>query len=727
MAYDLSHVPLNELQTIFLDKDTGLPLSGGIITFYKDAARTEKKEIFHLHGSYGFYEYVSLPNPSTLSAVGTFVDENGNDVVPYAYPYDSEGNQELYYITVESSDGRPQFTREAVPWNPSSTTPIIVTTDNINYVKNGQFNNLNPEILTDATYLLSTSSYLSSDSLYYFYLNGSSAIRYGDIRICRNINSTNDIVSIRKFITAPITGEVDGFASRYLYYVSPGGSATESKKDCIIVLGNANMFSDSDITISIQGFSNILGDSSKIRAYALQDPGTGEAQTITFSTSPSYVSLTSTIEKYFFNIHVPIATTYSDLGYFAIGIRLPLNVPCNLGITNIQVNPGFVELPYAYDGASLISAIDIADKMSFIPGPGVEDPNAYPLGLNKTNNLSPVLYRDFTNNSSPYISWYQFVPTGLACPWTGPESSIPVLFKILDGRSLSAYKFNNLFYQYSYNNTTTPIYGYGSTATAEKLSDSVIQVTNSINGTCTEPNSSVSGIQINIVQSGDSTHPLTYGLVVTATTGSSIGTDGVLSVYTTAMSGYPEKQWNLRFVIDNIINNSIITNEMIYDDSTILVYIRSSWTTDQISTAITRVLSPLSFLIPDYRAMFPRGVNGTRLGTYADPNTSTRYDRGDGTTGNDVGTLQKCEIYSHSHTATTALNLNITASASVPVFGGAGPSTTQLSTSTLNPPTAQFPISVNINKTENPVTTIFDTGGSETVPNNIYCYWIIKT
>lgn len=54
-----------------------------------------------------------------------------------------------------------------------------------------------------------------------------------------------------------------------------------------------------------------------------------------------------------------------------------------------------------------------------------------------------------------------------------------------------------------------------------------------------------------------------------------------------------------------------------------------------------------TFALPDYRGYFLRGVNG---GSTNDPDAALRMDRGDGTTGDNVGTKQNGAIQSHAHT-----------------------------------------------------------------------------
>ena len=53
-----------------------------------------------------------------------------------------------------------------------------------------------------------------------------------------------------------------------------------------------------------------------------------------------------------------------------------------------------------------------------------------------------------------------------------------------------------------------------------------------------------------------------------------------------------------------------------------------------------------TFTLPDYRGRFLRGFNNT-AGT--DPDASSRTNRGDGTTGDAVGTKQADEFETHNH------------------------------------------------------------------------------
>lgn len=139
MALDPKYVVTSDLESYYVDKDSGAPLAGGIITFYRDTSRSVKKTVFQIsEPTPGNFTYTALPNPCILSDVGTFQDALGNNIVPYYYPYDDNGDTDLYYITVQSSSGITQFVRIGWPNNPDSTDNTTEA-DTKNYIPNGQF------------------------------------------------------------------------------------------------------------------------------------------------------------------------------------------------------------------------------------------------------------------------------------------------------------------------------------------------------------------------------------------------------------------------------------------------------------------------------------------------------------------------------------------------------------------------------------------------------------
>lgn len=142
MALDPRYVTAVSLEPYFVDKDTGAPLSGGIVSFWQDNARTVPKLVYELSGAPPNYTYTALPNPLILSSVGTFQDTAGNNIAVYYFPYDANGNLQLYYITVMNSMGVEQFTREAWPNVTGNEIQNLSQANISNQLTNPQFANV---------------------------------------------------------------------------------------------------------------------------------------------------------------------------------------------------------------------------------------------------------------------------------------------------------------------------------------------------------------------------------------------------------------------------------------------------------------------------------------------------------------------------------------------------------------------------------------------------------
>jgi hypothetical protein len=151
---DPRFIQVPPLQDYFVDKDTGFPLSAGIVTFYEDNDHTVLKPVYQLTVTpSNTYVYNPLTNPLQLSSVGTFMDENGNDIVPYFFPFDgtptaTNNNVDLYFITVFSSAGVMQFTRDAWPnfFGTGMNGANLATTENL--LSNPQFSVVNFSTIT---------------------------------------------------------------------------------------------------------------------------------------------------------------------------------------------------------------------------------------------------------------------------------------------------------------------------------------------------------------------------------------------------------------------------------------------------------------------------------------------------------------------------------------------------------------------------------------------------
>mgnify|MGYP000585483965 FL=1 len=154
MALDERFVVSSDIEQLYRDKDTGLPLANGKLKFYRDIARNEPKPVYQISGAPPNYTYVSMGSVIDLSAIGTVQNQGQDNEIIYWFPYDgtpddSQGNIDLYYVVCEDSAGTVQFTREGWPNVTAANSPQDQTNQNFeNQISNPTFTNtfLNADI-----------------------------------------------------------------------------------------------------------------------------------------------------------------------------------------------------------------------------------------------------------------------------------------------------------------------------------------------------------------------------------------------------------------------------------------------------------------------------------------------------------------------------------------------------------------------------------------------------
>lgn len=163
MATDPKYFVTSDVDTFFVDRSSGLPLSNGTLEFYRDVARNVPKPVYEINGATPNYNYdTELPNPLTLSAVGTAQNAAGANVVIYYKPYiiDPSSGQEivdLYYVVGKDQNGNVQFTREAWPTinSTGSTPPTSQAQLGENQISNPTFSNILINKGTPSTFVFS--------------------------------------------------------------------------------------------------------------------------------------------------------------------------------------------------------------------------------------------------------------------------------------------------------------------------------------------------------------------------------------------------------------------------------------------------------------------------------------------------------------------------------------------------------------------------------------------
>lgn len=285
MALDPRYVIAPSLQMYFVDKDSGLPLVNGQVFFFEDEARTIPKDVFEISGAPPNYQYNVLPNPVSLSSVGTFEDANGNDVLPYYFPFDSLGNVQLYYIEVYDSMGVLQFTREG--WPNFTTTEVTSSQDVTNFVPNGQF------LLHDNVPASSANTFivgkLSQDV---------TVIAQGGWTFERGPSSTaTDFITFPKYTS--YTSSPSGnplFALQYTTTIA----GSDTRKDVCLKFPNVNTFASDTQSYNFyfEGQSLTGGSINNIQIIVRKFFGTGGSPTATSETVITSITLTPAVAKF---------------------------------------------------------------------------------------------------------------------------------------------------------------------------------------------------------------------------------------------------------------------------------------------------------------------------------------------------------------------------------------------------------------------------------------------
>jgi hypothetical protein len=319
MTLDPRFIVTSDLESYFVDKDSGAPLAAGIVTFYSDINRITKKPVYQLTGSPPNYTYSALPNPSILSGVGTFQDESGNNIVPYYFPYqgtpdDSDGTIELYYITVQNMDEVDQFTREG--W------PNVTSSGNLdnegfrNFIPNGQFitHTDSPPVIEDTA---------TNTDIYYYAQGGFSFRR------------THGGASVFDNTFTRITGGVSGLDDfpRYAFnFNCISFSSSDQVRDIMWQWPGINQFSSGNPPGSQAYTFTVSAQSNDSNTYTfdvrlIRNYGTGGSPSSQVDTSIGTFVITPAYAVYSLNIgSIPVAA--GNLGtnnddYVGIALRGP--------------------------------------------------------------------------------------------------------------------------------------------------------------------------------------------------------------------------------------------------------------------------------------------------------------------------------------------------------------------------------------------------------------------
>lgn len=337
------------LQDYLVDKTTGLPLAAGIVTLYQDNNRQVLKNWYYQSGTPGAYTYVPLNNPLTLSSSGTITDPNGNDTVPFFYPYSEADNTTFqpYYITIDNSQGTRQFTRQnfpfvvteqAIPGNPTLKNLLV---NSVFWRNIGSVNATN--LVTDPISGIPTVVIAPSQHEGY---------SMPDIRFIKNANGAVDTITFKNFVTGlpapaepfpdqpiPTPGPATDVAPEFYLNFNCTGTGSETSKyiqipiqlhitalsgvnNCCIVFDAMAVTGSPIVTLNIYQF---LGTGTSSSA-------TTVLQSFTLTNSwKKYVSIPFTMPSAQ-GVVGSIGKGGDDALYLQIGLPAGANGVCNINI-----------------------------------------------------------------------------------------------------------------------------------------------------------------------------------------------------------------------------------------------------------------------------------------------------------------------------------------------------------------------------------------------------------
>lgn len=325
------------LQDYLVDKDTGLPLTNGIVTLYQDNSRTTLKNWYYQTGTPGNYTYITLPNPMTLSAVGTIVDGNGNDTIPFYYPYSETDNSTLqtYYITVQDQNLETQWVRANFPFvpNPNSGSGVSTTT---NYGFNNSFwRNIGTLSLSPSTPLTQTTNVTGATLFYAIVAPGNhDGFTMPDIEYMKSANLSTEIISFQKFPsgTSPLVGDIT--PEYYLQHNCTAFGADGNKFYQIPISLHINQLEGQQASFTIQGISISGTANDVITPSIFQFNGTGTVQASPILLQP--IELTNTWTKYTRTFTFPntagVPLSPGDDAWY-LRLNMPSTVSFNLAFT----------------------------------------------------------------------------------------------------------------------------------------------------------------------------------------------------------------------------------------------------------------------------------------------------------------------------------------------------------------------------------------------------------
>ncbi len=323
------------LQLYFVDKDTGIPLSNGTITFYQDNARTFLKNVYYQTGIPGNYVFLPAPNPMSLSAVGTPQDDNGNDIILFYYPFDENDSnvQQLYYVTAFNSNAAPQWTRSGFPFA-SLNSPIPdedITLKNL-IVNNVFWRNIGSANISSTNTVIAPGAH--------------EGLAAPDIRYIKDVNDGTDTITFTKFTSTLATTANGAVTPEYYlnFNSSVAGTSTFKVVQFPINLHITTLTANTQYTVQLWA-QNVSGNvANNLQVYLFQYLGTGVSSPAPILITPQ-ITTSNTWTRYTLNTQIfptgygtAVSTTGDDAYY--LQVAFPTGSATNINFTQPELYLG---------------------------------------------------------------------------------------------------------------------------------------------------------------------------------------------------------------------------------------------------------------------------------------------------------------------------------------------------------------------------------------------------
>lgn len=397
------------------------------------------------------------------------------------------------------------------------------------------------------------------------------------------------------------------------------GAGGEIHKDIYFKIKDVRSFENTDLTIRFYGKSTL---GSQVQIYYDQIFGVSGSPAVL--TTVGTATLTADWTEYTFTKTVPsIAGKTIDpdeRGELHIIFRVPLNALANVQLSHFQMNRGTDKLEYQYLPQKFATGRNFAIE---IPPKPIE--RYYGISGDETPYDWDLKY----TTDQGFIWRSVIIPGFVLIDFS--EYSHPYWLKVTGVNNLLRAEFPRIF-----TNLGTM---YGSFHASATVAANKVTVTNLNNGVVTDAADVSSGFTITVTQQGTGILPEIF--TVDTTAASAIPAPGSYFTFTSALG---PTNWVVWIRIDGIGIHPVVAGADYINLSV------NSWDdSNTVASKLRDALNPVMFGLPDLRGFFLRGQDH---GAGVDPDAGTRFDRGDGTTGDNVGTKQGDEFKEHTHVPT---------------------------------------------------------------------------